>query len=310
MNDGIAKPGRGLRHAFGKFPTGVTVVTTVDANGEPRGFTANSFASVSLDPPLLLVCIAKTALSVDVFTRADGFAVNVLSEHQRDTSGLFASKSAGKFSGTTWVEGPAGHPLLGDVSAWFDCITHRRVDAGDHYVLIGEVKGFDVSSRNPLGYLQGGYFTPGISSEAIDALVKAGRTRIGAIVEHQRSILFLDDTSTGKIRLPMGECFGSADLGNSLMGELRRLQVDASIEYLYSVFEQQATGEQFIYYRGHAASERTKSGGFVPFDRVEWEALPDAAVRSMLRRYIEEHDMDAFGLYVGSYERGDVRPLT
>ena len=88
-----------LRNAFGSFMTGVTVVTTRESSGIPRGFTANSFTSVSLDPPLVLICIDKAAESVDVFTGSDGFAVNILASDQADVSGLFASKRADKY---TW----------------------------------------------------------------------------------------------------------------------------------------------------------------------------------------------------------------
>ena len=92
-----------LRNAFGAFLTGVTVVTTREKGGIPRGFTANSFTSVSLDPPMLLICVDKTAESFDVFVESPGFAVNILAEEQLETSGLFSSKRPDKFDITGWT---------------------------------------------------------------------------------------------------------------------------------------------------------------------------------------------------------------
>ena len=151
-----------LRQAFGTFMTGVTVITTRGTDGSPRGFTANSFTSVSLDPPLLLVCIGKGAASLDSFIAADGFAVSILAETQKEASGVFASKRADKFAAVGWHPGPAGHPIVDGAVSWFDCARHAVIDAGDHVVLIGRVEGFAYSDANPLGYSRGGYVTLGL----------------------------------------------------------------------------------------------------------------------------------------------------
>ena len=134
---------RALRDAFGTFLTGVTVVTTMDSGHEPRGFTANSFASVSLDPPLLLVCLAKSSTRSHTFRSAAGFAVNILSEKQQAVSTTFATPVADRFGAVNWRLGPYGSPALAGVSAWFDCAVHNSVDAGDHVILIGQVKAFE-----------------------------------------------------------------------------------------------------------------------------------------------------------------------
>ncbi|MGB0928532.1 MAG: flavin reductase family protein [Pikeienuella sp.] len=147
-----------LRAAFGAFMTGVTVVTTKRPDGAPVGFTANSFTSVSLTPPLILVCIAKTSQNIEVFRATNGYAVNILAEGQEDISRRFAGPVADRFAGVEWATGPAGAPVLGGVCGWFDCTMYNQVDAGDHLILIGEVKGFDHSKRAALGYAAGGYF--------------------------------------------------------------------------------------------------------------------------------------------------------
>ena len=138
---------RALRDAFGAFLTGVTVVTTVDDAGAPIGFTANSFTSVSLDPPLLLVCLAKTSRNYATLTAAKGFGVNILSEDQKDVSNTFARPVEDRFAAVDWRIGPHGSPVFADVAAWFDCATHDVVDAGDHVILIGRVEGFDNSGK-------------------------------------------------------------------------------------------------------------------------------------------------------------------
>jgi flavin-dependent trigonelline monooxygenase, reductase component len=146
-----------LRRAFGSFPTGVTVVTTRDADGRPRGMTANSFASVSLEPALLLVCIGHGVASFPAFAQCRSFAVNVLRDDQQDVSALFASKSAMKFTDIGYATRQTGVPVLDDCLAWFDCTLHQRVDAGDHTVLFGEVRQFASGHAAPLGFSRGRY---------------------------------------------------------------------------------------------------------------------------------------------------------
>src|SRR4030095_12994904 len=101
-----------LRRAFGCFVTGVTVVTAIDGDGGPRGFTANSFTSVARYPPLVLVGIARTAGSYPLFSTTSQFAINILSEEQRPISSRFASKEADKFAGVAWQPGQTGSPLI------------------------------------------------------------------------------------------------------------------------------------------------------------------------------------------------------
>jgi flavin reductase (DIM6/NTAB) family NADH-FMN oxidoreductase RutF len=146
-----------LRRAFGSFPTGVTVVTTLDAEGRPRGMTANSFTSVSLDPALLLVCIGHGAASFPAFAQCRAFAVNVLRADQEEVSSHFASRSALKFENVGYVPRHTGAPVLTDCLTWFDCTVHQRVNAGDHTVLFGQVQQFDTSHAPPLGFSRGRY---------------------------------------------------------------------------------------------------------------------------------------------------------
>ena len=157
LNDGE------LRKAFGSFATGVTVIATREADGTPRGFTANSFSSVSLDPPLLLVCIAKSALSLRVFQEALWFSVNILEQSQAEVSRIFASQAVDKFDNVPWERGIFEIPLLRGSLARFTCETDRKIDAGDHAILLGKVVAFDYQNGTPLSYFRGQYGTLNIS---------------------------------------------------------------------------------------------------------------------------------------------------
>lgn len=158
---------RALRDAFGAFATGVTVVTASDAAGKPIGFTANSFTSVSLDPPLLLVCLAKSSRNYDSMTSAGRFAINVLSETQKDVSNTFARPVEDRFATVDWRLGRDGCPIFSDVAAWFECSMQDIIEAGDHVIIIGRVTAFENSGLNGLGYARGGYFTPRLAGKAV-----------------------------------------------------------------------------------------------------------------------------------------------
>lgn len=151
-----------LRTALGAFLTGVTVVTARGPDGAPVGMTANAFTSVSLDPPLILVCVGEHASSYEAMSAADRFAVHVLAADQDELSTTFA-KSAGdgvdKFDGIAWTEGSGGVPLLDDYLSRLQCRTTQRIPAGDHVVLIAEVEAIDTdqTGRAPLGFLRGKY---------------------------------------------------------------------------------------------------------------------------------------------------------
>jgi flavin reductase (DIM6/NTAB) family NADH-FMN oxidoreductase RutF/pimeloyl-ACP methyl ester carboxylesterase len=149
---------RTLRDALGCFATGVTVVTTFEPGGEPVGLTANSFTSVSLDPPLLLVCIAKTSSSLKALEQAGHFAINVLHIGQQPVSGLFAATTGERFRQTPWKRGQHDAPLLSNALANFECRKHQMHDGGDHVILVGEVlrATFD-PRRDPLLYFRGKY---------------------------------------------------------------------------------------------------------------------------------------------------------
>jgi flavin reductase (DIM6/NTAB) family NADH-FMN oxidoreductase RutF len=151
---------REFRDALGLFPTGVAIVTTVDAQGQPAGITVNSFTSVSLDPPLILVSIARTSRSFDLFNTAKHFAVNLLREEQRHVSSAFASATADRFGTVNHRPGHGNSPLIDAHLVAFECETYARYDGGDHVLLIGKVLRLNHDPSlppKPLLYYRGQY---------------------------------------------------------------------------------------------------------------------------------------------------------
>lgn len=149
---------RTFRDALGCFATGVTVVTAFCPDGTPIGLTANSFTSVSLDPPLLLVCIANNAGSAPFLREAERFAVNVLQIGQQPTSNRFAGKGEDRFAATPWAPGEFGTPVLTGSLSSFECARDAVYDGGDHFILVGRVlKAIFEPRRDPLLYFRGKY---------------------------------------------------------------------------------------------------------------------------------------------------------
>jgi flavin reductase (DIM6/NTAB) family NADH-FMN oxidoreductase RutF len=151
---------REFRAALGAFATGVTIVTARTPAGELVGFTANSFNSVSLDPPLVLWSLSRLARSMAALSTGSHYAINVLAADQRDLADVFASKSSDRWAGVNFVDGIAGAPLLPGATATFECFNRSRYDEGDHVIFVGEVE--RCSHRlgaSPLLYHGGKYFT-------------------------------------------------------------------------------------------------------------------------------------------------------
>ena len=149
-----------LRRALGRFATGITVVTTCTRSGQLEGLTANSFSSVSLDPPLVLWSLNRSAASLPSFMAAKWFAVNILGSHQHGISAHFARPQPDKFAGVAFTPGLGGCPVLDDGLAHFECSVFNRVDAGDHVIFLGKVERLTHRDGEPLLYSGGRYCVP------------------------------------------------------------------------------------------------------------------------------------------------------
>jgi 3-hydroxy-9,10-secoandrosta-1,3,5(10)-triene-9,17-dione monooxygenase reductase component len=146
-----------FRRALGAFATGVTIITTRTAEGQPMGLTVNSFNSVSLNPPLVLWSLANTSMSLPAFRAAPHWAVHVLATDQEELSARFARRGEDKFSGLDTESGVGGVPLLRGCTARFQCRTAFQYDGGDHIIFLGEVLSFDRSEAPPLVFHGGRY---------------------------------------------------------------------------------------------------------------------------------------------------------
>ncbi|OCJ10305.1 flavin reductase [Rhizobium sp. AC27/96] len=297
---------RALRDAFGAFPTGVTVVTARDAAGLPIGFTANSFTSVSLDPPLLLVCLAKTSRNFATMTGATHFAINVLSETQKDISNTFARPVEDRFATVEWSGGADGCPILADVAAWFECAMKEVIDAGDHVILMGRIASFQNSSHNGLGYTRGGYFTPMLASKAVSAATD-GNIELAAVVEHEGEILLLGDDI-----LSLPSCEGRdgspTDILSGYLQELTELSV--TIGFLYSVYEGKSDGRHHIVYRAFASQGEPRQGKFLKPEALSRARFKTTSTADIVTRFALESQIGNFGVYFGDETSGTVRPVS
>jgi flavin reductase (DIM6/NTAB) family NADH-FMN oxidoreductase RutF len=294
-----------LRQAFGTFVTGVTVITTRDAEGNPRGMTANSFSSVSLDPPLLLVCVGKSALSYSAFAHSEHFAVNLLHEDQVDVSATFASKSADKFQTVDYDTVHTGSPILTDCLTWFDCTVDQRIEAGDHIILIGQVRAFGSSPKLPLCFCRGRYAN--VKDPLPAQWPKSHGMINGYLIETDNALLLLGDgkggwtlpvagARKGEIQLPAGQ------------GTLKLIPAST---FLYSVFDTDDGDCGYLISRAqldpqHPLAQPSDSLRWFPIDELPLDQMPSNELRAVVRRYVRERLDQRFSIYMGSSDGGRV----
>jgi flavin reductase (DIM6/NTAB) family NADH-FMN oxidoreductase RutF len=268
--------------------------------------TANSFTSVSLNPPLLLVCVAKSASSYDAFTNAGCFAVNVLHEGQVDLSGTFASKSPDKFRAVNHDQVHTGAPVLTDSLTWFDCTTFSTVDAGDHVVLIGQVRAFGTSPAAPLGFCRGRYAS--VKDPLPAGWLASQGMIIGYLIEAGDGLLLRSD-GKGGWALPTAKR-RKAD-SQLVVDDGEALRLVPENTFLYSVFDVADSDPGYLIYRARLAGE----GGaarlparlkFFPIEEIPYEQVSTYELRSMLRRYVRERGERRFGIYMDSDDGGRV----
>jgi len=146
-----------FRGACGRFPTGVTIATVFDSDGQPHGLTVSSFTSVSLAPPLISICLGHAITLIDTFRAASFFGINVLGEEQQPLSDRFARKGLNRFEGVAWAPGKNNVPLLDGVLAAIECQVENRIPVGDHDIFIGRMVATRVREGAPLLHFCGAY---------------------------------------------------------------------------------------------------------------------------------------------------------
>lgn len=302
-----------LRKAFGSFMTGVTVVTAKTATGELIGFTANSFTSVSMDPPLLLVCPGNHLSSYSEFNTVSHFAVSILAEGQEVVSNVFASAIEDRFDSVDWYEDQFGTPLIKGVVATFSCSAYQRHVAGDHLVLIGAVQDLQVSDLQGLGYCSNGYFD--LSSEQhSDTTAETAYPGIaGAIVEHDGRVLIC--TNSNGVSIPCVDQTATLGARSSLQHHFDELGFDIKLDTVYSVYDDQKFKKRFTFIRAQASDsdatliEKAEFGSFELIDSLASMNFQDPTQATMMTRYAAESRLNTFGIYVGSASCGDIHPL-
>ncbi len=299
---------RKLRNAFGTFVTGVTVVTAYDQGGAPLGFTANSFTSVSLDPPLALVCLANSSRNYNALINASGFAINILSETQIETSNTFARPVEDRFASVGWHDGPNGSPILDDVCGWFDCSMHKMVEAGDHVILIGRVEAFDSTATPGLGYARGAYVT---ASTATLALAHSANLIVSALIEKDGHILLVDD-GNGGLTLPE-RVVQDEGASTAVKNLIASTGLHAQPGFVYSVFEDADRKRQHISFLCENAGGTPGKGAFFPLTESVLAKVSDPTLLTMLKRFAAETVLGHYGIYYGIYygdhKSGEVRPV-
>ena len=310
VEDEAARLRRAIRDALGTFLTGVTVVTTSDAEGQFRGITANSFTSVSLDPPLVLVCVDQRAASYDVFTTAAGYAVNILGQDHQHLAERFATKRPDKFDDVDTITTELGNPVLHDAIAWLDCRTTDVHTIGDHAVLVGHVQDFGGEGGQPLGFHQGRFvsFNPIASTTA-----SAGEAEVTFVIEDPAGNVALRKRDDGAFSLPSAR-MALVNLHDSGLEAAARRCTGAAVtvDLLYSFYTDESTGRLTVTYRG-----RVVDGGSVPADGCTflaledslWPRVGDSVELAVLQRYRVERDAQRFGIYSGTAERGSVATI-
>lgn len=148
---------RDFRNALGTFATGVTIITATARDGRPYGLTCNSFASVSLNPPLVLWSLGMFSQGLTIFQNASHFAVNVLGASQQELAHRFARYSSDRFAGVEWTPGLGNAPILANSVANFQCRAANRYYGGDHVIFLGAVEAYAYNGQEPLLFARGGY---------------------------------------------------------------------------------------------------------------------------------------------------------
>src|SRR6201985_2349228 len=156
-SDSSAIDPRDFRNALGTFATGVTIITALTSEGKPYGLTCNSFASVSLNPPLVLWSLGMFSKGLRTFQNASHFTVNVLGASQQALSNKFAKSSEDKFAGVEWTPGLGNAPVIAGCVANFQCRAANRYYGGDHVIFLGAVEAYAYNVGEPLLFLRGGY---------------------------------------------------------------------------------------------------------------------------------------------------------
>lgn len=304
-----------LRRAFGAFATGVTVVATRGTDGELRAFTANSFSSVSLDPPLVMVCLGKSSASLSAFSAAENFSISILEAGQRTLSGAFAARDpAVKIAALARLRQDNSAPWVEGSLATFLCARHAVVDAGDHVILIGRVQRYRTAEGQPLGFFRGSYVNLGPDMAEIGGL-RAALT-VGGVLGHDGKVLLRRRSGSAVWEIPSAAPLRGQRPDAALHALFAGLGAEVTMAVPYSLFqepdEEDATMIFSLETLGAPQCGRQADGGETAFFGSEdrpWDLVRGEMKQSLLRRYLREMAAGLFGVYFDTPEGGSVVAL-
>ncbi len=300
---------KALRQAFGAYITGVTVVTALDENGVPVGFTANSFTSVSLDPPLLLVCPALKLSCYPVFAKAKRFAISILAEGQEHVSNIFASSKGDRFAQVDWHPDRQGVPIISNNAVSFSCAVENIVEAGDHAVLIGKIDAFTGSKSRGLGYMSGNYFSLALEQK-VETQNKSGSDTYAGVITSFTDQVLLQETPDG-LALPKVKLEQRTDsVRRSLIDHLKSANLQFDLGAVYSVFENKQDQTMYTYFlASNNDFDPAGLGKFVPIHTLHLLKFASSTEAQILSRFAKEHSSRHFNLYFGDEITGNLHDL-
>lgn len=303
---------RDYRQALGRFVTGVTVVATRDAEGHRCGMTANSFSSVSLEPPLVSICIAKSAASFDAFASSAAFGISVLSSGQQDIAMRFAKPFADKFDGLDIREPVSGAPIVSGSASVFSCRTERVIEAGDHIILLGLVEDYESEHLPLLAYGEGRFLA--INPQDQDGVLVPKPTRqvnIGWLVGADDKVLMHRTGSQGQWSVPMAPLAEGRTLAEAMASSAKSLfGHSVQPDFLYATVDV-AEDCTCYFYRASATVGAPLGGDWQYFSETElpWDRLSSSGTLSMLRRFFAERKTSKYGIYLNVGE-GRIAQIT
>ncbi|TJV46126.1 MAG: hypothetical protein E5Y02_00695 [Mesorhizobium sp.] len=317
--DPLLGGGRTFRRALGAFTTGVTVVAINSTDGSPRAFTANSFTSVSLTPPLVLVCLAKSLVSIRLYESAETFSINVLARTQREESNAFASRDPDvKAAAMTKLAADVAPTLPGSL-ATFVCAREQLIDAGDHTILIGRVLKLKTLEGEPLGFFRGAYV--GIGSDVREIEKTSAKLTVGGVLGKDGEVLLCRYPGSHSWEIPSVTLAHGERHGTALRKRFEQLGVKIQTAIPYSLFQEPGEDGTTLVFAVDTAEKfetRTAVNGVETrlFSRASkpWTLIRGVMKQGLLERYLEETQIGLLGVYFDTIDGGSVlqvegRPL-
>lgn len=304
---------RVFRDMLGSFMTGVTIVAARAADGSTRAFTANSFTSVSLDPPLILVCLAKASLSYDVFSTVPEFSVSILGDSQRELSSVFATRGAAKEDALRSLS-VNDSPYVNGALAVMLCSRRELIDAGDHMILLGDVTKFTTGAGLPLGFFKGGYVSLGLVERQLERL--SSPLVVGGLLDVDGQVLLCRRPGSPHWEIPRRAAAQGEPHSKLLEDLFTRLGAPAQSSFLYSLFQELGDRHMTLIFSmestradlRQAPEEGVEIGYFGEADEP-WKLVRGAMSEGLLQRFFRERAAGCFGLYYDTSDGGRVSPL-